>query len=176
MSGLQGRRTALQTFEIAMAVATCTACGGADVRAPLAAASPTPPAASTEAAASGECTQTLAEHCGGPCPSYAEVVAQIRKSCGSVMRGFPPTIDHCPGVFDMTSQPGPFGGVTMYFDAQGTAIGAWQDSDANSFCHDSSITVRAGTIPECPGKVATEKPCAAPKAGPSPALTPGSHR
>jgi hypothetical protein len=116
----------------------------------------------------------MAEFCGRRCPTYAEVVDRLRKSCPNTIPGFEHSTGDCSGVFRVTVERGPFGGGQMYFDDKGVLIGGIRNTDYAAYCNGLSPTEQAGTIPTCPDELKMEALCSTGAAGsrPSAAASP----
>jgi hypothetical protein len=110
----------------------------------------------------------MAEFCGRRCPTYAEVVDRLRKSCPNTIPGFEHSTGDCSGVFRVTVERGPFGGGQMYFDDKGVLIGGIRNTDYAAYCNGLSPTEQAGTIPTCPDELKMEALCSTGAAGPRP--------
>lgn len=97
------------------------------------------------------CTN-LAQYCGGSCPTYAEDLAALRRSCASQPRFSLYSTIHCPGVFYRNERVEDSARrvTEAYFDGNGVMIGARASSQNNEFCGGSTTLVSAGTILTCP--------------------------
>jgi hypothetical protein len=151
------RHNIVRTLELAVAVATMAACGKpADGPGTLRGTSPSSTLATGLPAS--DCTTTLEEFCRGRCPTYAESVEQLRRSCASAPMD-ERSAGRCAGAFQMTRTSGPYGGSTMFFDGNGTLIGGTHSTDYGAHCKGTSFGVRAGIIPICPREMDMETLC-----------------
>jgi hypothetical protein len=106
------------------------------------------------------CNVTLAEFCGGPCPTYAQRVEQMRRTCAGLSPYIRRWAGHCPGVYYYVHEDNlVIGGFEEQFDGSGVMIGGLRYSDTTSFCNRTAFSVEAGIRLTCPVALDLEELC-----------------